>query len=230
MPKLVKFIKKEYPDVHFEVPHYPHDYKNEKLRGKQITMGNLIVEKGMPPTRIHRFCCACLKESGGNGRITITGVRWAESNNRKNNAGIMTIVGAGKKEKETLIKSGNFADTPKGRIVLVNDNAESREMIEYCYKQHKTTCNPIIDWTDSDVWEFIHEYDVPYCELYDKGFKRLGCLGCPMSPHQEIELNRHPRIKDIYMRAFNQLILNNKHWEETRKNAQGIYDWWVQKQ
>jgi phosphoadenosine phosphosulfate reductase len=40
---------------------------------------------------------------------------------------------------------------------------------------------PILHWKDGDVWAFIHEQGLPYCELYDQGYKRLGCIGCPMS-------------------------------------------------
>ena len=66
-PELVRFIKNGHPDVKREVPFYPDDYKNEKLAGKPITMWNLIPEKLMPPTRIVRYCCKKLKESGGTG-------------------------------------------------------------------------------------------------------------------------------------------------------------------
>ena len=45
----------------------------------------------------------------------------------------------------------------------------------------KHLINPIIDWEDEDVWEFINQYEIPYCSLYDEGFARLGCIGCPMS-------------------------------------------------
>ena len=50
-------------------------------------------------------------------------------------------------------------------------------------------CNPISIWTDDDIWEYIHKYDVPYSPLYDieytdykngvhKKIKRNGCYGC----------------------------------------------------
>jgi 3'-phosphoadenosine 5'-phosphosulfate sulfotransferase (PAPS reductase)/FAD synthetase len=49
-------------------------------------------------------------------------------------------------------------------------------------------CNPISLWTDANVWEYIHKFDVPYSPLYeltyvdDKGnkckMKRNGCMGC----------------------------------------------------
>ena len=51
----------------------------------RITMWQLIVKKKVPPLRICRYCCEELKEHGGRGRLKITGVRWAESQSRKEN-------------------------------------------------------------------------------------------------------------------------------------------------
>lgn len=42
--------------------------------------------------------------------------------------------------------------------------------------------NPIVDWTDEDVWDFLDNIvKVPHCCLYDEGFKRIGCIGCPLA-------------------------------------------------
>ncbi|MCF8228856.1 MAG: phosphoadenylyl-sulfate reductase [Bacteroidales bacterium] len=38
--------------------------------------------------------------------------------------------------------------------------------------------NPLIDWTEEDVWNYIRENNVPYNKLHDKGFKSIGCLPC----------------------------------------------------
>lgn len=40
---------------------------------------------------------------------------------------------------------------------------------------------PIVFWSDSMVWNFIRRENIPYCSLYDEGYSRLGCIGCPMS-------------------------------------------------
>ncbi len=93
-PELVRFIKDKHPDVVFEIPRYPGEWNEETGdydRGKQITMWNLIPKKLMPPTRIVRYCCEYLKEDGGDGRFTVTGVRWAESVNRAKNQGVVTV-------------------------------------------------------------------------------------------------------------------------------------------
>lgn len=88
------------------------------------------------------------------------------------------------------------------------DNRENARMVEMCYKTHTTTVNPIVDWTTDEVWEFIKEYEIPYCSLYDEGFKRLGCIGCPMGSKQqrEAEFERWPKYKNLYMIAFQKMI------------------------
>lgn len=106
-PELVRFIKEKYPDVAREVPHDDE--------GKPITMWNLIPRKKIPPTRILRYCCKDLKESGGNGRVTMTGVRWAESVNRKKNQGFITISGKPKTTQKELSENNvNFLQTIRG--------------------------------------------------------------------------------------------------------------------
>ena len=38
--------------------------------------------------------------------------------------------------------------------------------------------NPLIDWTEVQVWEYISTNEVPYNELFDKGYKSVGCAPC----------------------------------------------------
>ena len=38
--------------------------------------------------------------------------------------------------------------------------------------------NPLIDWTEDEVWEYIHEFDVPYNALHDQGYPSIGCAPC----------------------------------------------------
>lgn len=58
------------------------DYHKQE-DGSNITMWNLIPQKLMPPTRIVRYCCQVLKETGTPNRICALGVREAESNKRQ---------------------------------------------------------------------------------------------------------------------------------------------------
>lgn len=229
-PELVRFIKTEYPDVKMEHAYWEKDGRFHKA-GDPITMWNLIPEKLMPPTQIVRYCCEALKESGGDGRLTVTGVRWAESSNRKANQGLVTIIG-NKKENQEMIESGNFQQTRKSGVILVNDNDEARDTIEQCYRRRKTILNPIIDWEDEEVWEFIREYKVPYCNLYDNGFKRLGCIGCPMGTAQKREFELYPKYKKAYVRAFERMIQIRKErrLEVAWETGEDVMEWWINKE
>lgn len=202
-PELVRFIKEYHPDVKREIPH--------DSDGKPITMWNLCVKKKMLPSRIARFCCAYLKETGGDGMMTITGVRWAESANRAKNHGKATVKGGDADEF-----GEDFGGTPRGGLVLMNDNEDSRRQLEHCYKKHKVLINPIVDWTDIEVWQYIRAEGIPYCSLYDEGYHRLGCIGCPMARYggRTRDFIRYPKYKDEYMRVCRKII-------EVRK-AQGL--------
>lgn len=106
-PELVRFIREHHPDTHMDRPKYDD--------GKPITMWNLIPKKLLPPTRVMRYCCSSLKENGGNDRFAVTGVRWAESVNRKRNQGIVTVTG-GKKAIESFSQNSNFQKTERGGV------------------------------------------------------------------------------------------------------------------
>ena len=75
--------------------------------GTHKTMWNLIVKKGLPPTRAVRYCCSELKENGGKWRIKITGVRAEESSRRKKNGGLVKIIGKPKTTKKKCGKNGH---------------------------------------------------------------------------------------------------------------------------
>ena len=38
--------------------------------------------------------------------------------------------------------------------------------------------NPILDWTEMDIWSFITGENLPFCELYHEGYRSLGCVPC----------------------------------------------------
>lgn len=38
--------------------------------------------------------------------------------------------------------------------------------------------NPLVDWTDTQLWNHIRENDVPYNELHDRGYPSIGCTHC----------------------------------------------------
>lgn len=222
-PELVRFIKRNYPDVQFE-----RQYDKD---GKPITMWSLIPEKRMPPTRIVRYCCAFLKEMGGQGRVVVTGVRWAESTNRKNTHDVVDI--RGKKAVKTAdVHGAEYRRNKHGDLVMNDDNDAARRTVEQCYRTKKTMVNPIVDWEEEDVWGFLNSNNIPHCCLYDEGFTRLGCIGCPISGKERMkaDFERWPKYRELYLKAFAKMINGRKlsGLPNVWKDAEEVMRWWLQ--
>ena len=116
---------------------------------------------------------------------------------------------------------------------MLNDNDDTRKIVEQCYKRHKTNMNPIIDWTSGEVWEFIHAERADYCGMYDCGFSRLGCIGCPMaSQHgREKEFLQWPTYKAMYIRTFDKMLAEReRRGKETERwdTGQDVFNWWME--
>lgn len=98
---------------------------------------------------------------------------------------------------------------------------------------------PIVYWTDKDVWDFHAMFNIPYCSLYDEGFKRLGCIGCPLarSDQQKVELKRWPNYEKIWRKGFQKMWdkwhgVNNRkgepRWFEKFGSADATFEWWIE--
>lgn len=189
-------------------------------KGKRTSMWGLIPQKLMPPTRLKRYCCDVLKEGSGKGRFIATGVRWAESAKRAANRGILEIP---RKDKEK-------------KIILNNDNDESRRWFESCALKAKRICNPIVDWSDDDVWDYIQSEHIMVNPLYQNGFTRVGCIGCPMAGKKgrQFEFSRYPKFKDMYIRAFERMLkerIRRDRMQGTWRigtTGRDIYHWWME--
>lgn len=184
------------------------------------SMVRMMEERKIPPLRRARYCCAELKEvrvaEQGNAILSF-GVRKHESQARKKNRDEIEIVQPGKKRN----------------IVMPFDNEENRRLFEDCYKFQERRVNPIADWTDADIWNYSDYWKLEQSELYQEGFKRLGCIGCPMTGQCERkrEFKRWPGFKKLYLLGFEKMI-------KARKTAglailQGMetpekwFDWWI---
>lgn len=123
-----------------------------------------------------------------------------------------------------------------GRRVLTGIRAQesnkraSRKMVEQCFKDSsKTYVNPILDWTENNVWDFIKSRNLPYCSLYDEGFRRIGCIMCPMNYNRIKESERWPGMKKAFKKSFNQLYEVGKERPSFArwKSGEEMFDWWL---
>lgn len=183
-----------------------------KVDYPESTMWQLIVDHMIPPTRMIRYCCAELKERGGERRTVITGVRKTESKKRANTP-LIAIWNKPKAVAKLCEKLGisEYEFSKYNSVMLNNDNEETRELVDSCYQQHKVVLNPILDWTVKDVWEFLHHYGCEGNPLYQCGYERIGCIGCPLSEkHRYKQFNDYPKYKLNYIRAFDRMLERRK--------------------
>lgn len=216
-PETVRFVRSE--AKRFEELGVKYKINTPMYKGKRTSMWALIPQKLMPPTRIVRYCCSILKEQGGTGRFITTGVRWAESESRKNNRGIFEKISADK----------------AGRIILTNDNDDKRRLFENCRLKAKRVVNPIIDWSDNDVWDFLHDAKCTVNHLYKEGFCRVGCVGCPMAGKhgREEEFLRWPKYKQLYINAFDKMLEERGRKGKLEGSWKGhagvdVFNWWME--
>lgn len=52
------------------------------------------------------------------------------------------------------------------------------QCFEYDRKFKLGKINPLIHWTKSDVWKYIHDHNIPYNDLLDSGYDSIGCEPC----------------------------------------------------
>lgn len=195
-----------------ETVYYIRSIPNVKIEYPEITIHNLIVKKHMPPTRIVRYCCSELKERGGVDRFIVTGVRWSESVKRRSR-GLVEVQQADR----------------KNTLYLNNDNDENRRLLENCTLKGKRVLNPIIDWSDDDVWEFLRYYGCASNPLYQCGYHRIGCVGCPVSCRRKQEFERYPKFKENYIKTFDRMLQSDfyKIKKPSWNCGEEVFNWWV---
>lgn len=105
-------------------------------------------------------------------------------------------------------------------------------------KNGGTIVCPIVYWTDADVWTFIKQRNIAYCELYDQGFHRLGCIGCPFggANGRKRDFAKWPRYERLWRLGF------ERYWNRWRgvpkrdgspryieqfNTVEEFWNWWV---
>lgn len=170
----LNFIQDNYPDV---IKRREHKYG---------FIQNIIVNHGgMLPTVTKAYCCENYKHNKKYvDKIAILGIRREEGH---------------KRASRTTLSIKNKT-TQKGLKPIVNEYFK-----EQCQSTGTTnilTLHPIIDWTDKEVWEYIHKYNLPINPEY-KESKRVGCIVCPKANFTSNykALLKYPKLIDCFIRA-----------------------------
>lgn len=192
-PEVVRFIRKQYPMVHFHVP--------------KMSFWELVEHTRMLPNRHMRYCCSVLKEATHQGRVTLTGVRREESAKRAKRQ----VLDINKKPRQF----DEFERIDKIDVLCFGNGKE------------KITVNPILDWTETDVWQYLNDVvNAPHCNLYDIGRKRVGCLFCPMKSQREIvdDMRRYPHQFERLKKTVAKIAETSKVFPNDPK---AFFEWWL---
>lgn len=202
-PEVIRFVKNQYPEVHLIKPKESIYKIAEKL--------------GILPTMRKRWCCQEYKEMAGAGKVTLIGIRHAESfrRSKRNEVEILNHKFSGSFEeleeyRETQRVKRALRKSRKTEGVNII-NASEELSVGCIHGKESIIISPIIDWTEQDVWEFLNKVvETSHCILYDQGFKRIGCIGCPMSSfkHKQYENIRWPHVKRNWIKAIMRIRAN----------------------
>lgn len=175
--EVIRFVKHNYPDVELIKP--------------KMSIYDMAIKKHFLPTMRFRWCCAEYKEIHGAGKVTLVGVRRQESARRA-------------KRKEFSVRGGGGKDY-EGDFDQFSEHTES--MVTCVGGKDKILLSPFLDWTEADVWEFLNESGIAHCKLYDEGYKRIGCILCPMSSYKvkKQDINRYPHAKKKWIEVIREL-------------------------
>ncbi|MDN5753594.1 MAG: phosphoadenylyl-sulfate reductase [Nitrosospira sp.] len=73
--------------------------------------------------------------------------------------------------------------------------------------------SPLLDWSLSDVWDYLKQFNVPYNALHDKGYTSIGCAPCTraITPGEDVRAGRwwweNPEIKECGLHPDKQRVI-----------------------
>ena len=104
--------------------------------------------------------------------------------------------------------------------------AKRKEVEQSCIKgQDKILIHPILNWTVTEVFEFLKSRNIKVSELYETR-SRIGCVGCPMSPKSmRKDFREMPNFKKAYINTVQKLIDEKAKYSEF-ESAEDVVNWW----
>ena len=144
------------------------------------------------------------------------------------------------------LKEFKEKQSPKGAKLIMGVRAEESprrakawQLAAFHHVFQVYTICPILGWTTKQVWAFIRHHDLPYCKLYDEGFDRLGCIGCPMGGARQIQRQfaRWPGYEKLWRRTFQRIWekrtgstqRDGRQWFGDRhfESWEEMWEWWL---
>lgn len=113
-------------------------------------------------------------------------------------------------------------------------------MVTLAKKNEDLICNPIYKFCEGDIWRYIRENNIDVNPLYAMGYKRVGCILCPLGGKTSMvkEAADFPKYKSNYIKAFDRMLkarIESGKDDKTGKEGfhfwetgEDVYNWWIQ--
>ena len=197
-PEVIRFVKKQYPDVELIKP--------------KMSIYDMALKKHIMPTRTLRWCCAEFKEMSGAGKVTLIGIRKEESARRSKREEVSTNI-KGKRTEETF---DQWSEHQEKMVTCVGgkDKILVSPIIHWAERDVWEFLNDVVK--------------VPHCELYDEGYTRIGCILCPMSNRKSKlrDIERFPHAKRRWIQTIEKLK-NAGYINKNFDDAEFAFEWWI---
>jgi len=79
---------------------------------------------------------------------------------------------------------------------------KDNQLVEWDENNNIIKVNPLIQWSENDVWDYIRNNNIPYNKLHDEGFPSIGCQPCTraIQPGEDLRAGRwwweNPEMKE----------------------------------
>jgi phosphoadenosine phosphosulfate reductase len=151
-----------FSDTTIEAPdtyEYLNRFQKENPRVPLVRVGPTVDFHDMcseigPPSRILRWCCSTHKAAPMAKVVSALAA---------DNAGVLTFDGIRAAES-----------TRRSKYSRITHDAKIR---------NEVLASPILQWNDLEVWAFLLSEGVDFNRGYRRGFRRVGCLPCPLNSH-----------------------------------------------
>ena len=116
----------------------------------------------------------------------------------------------------------------------INDPVWDCTLIKTMKEHGDTIVNPIYEWLDTDIWDYIKLEQIDTNPLYQRGYKRVGCIGCPMATYKQVikEFSDYPQYKQAYIKAFQRMIDlydDDRKAKQSWQTGEDVFNWWIEK-
>ena len=197
-PEVIRFVKKQYPDVELIKP--------------KMSIYDMALKKHILPTMRLRWCCAEFKEMSGAGKVTLIGIRKEESARRSKREEVSTSI-KGKRTEETF---DQWSEHQEKMVTCVGgkDKILVSPIIHWAERDVWEFLNDVVK--------------VPHCKLYDEGYARIGCILCPMSNRKSKlrDIERFPHAKRRWIQTIEKLK-NAGYIYKNFDDAEFAFEWWI---